>query len=401
VNMSPRHGFVKVLRFTIRPAQFLARAISSDGARRRVDFVSQCAMNSPTATAAVSQALPADITFDVLPRDLSQYRGGNTGVPYAFCFDSGVPGPRVAINALTHGNEFCGMVAVCALLDAGLRPERGSLTLSFANVAAYESFNVAAPFESRQLVHNLNRIWSDAELAGSERSPELDRAREMRSLFDGAHALLDIHSTSQSVPPFFVFAAGQHNHASIALADGIGFPPIQLLMPGGMQTGTPLIEYGPFGTVRDSGAANAAVEEHFAPGAGGAVVVECGQHFSHSAGVVATQVCLAFLRHMSVLSAASAARWSERLTGVDVFDAARVPPQRYELLSTHVIRTPHLRWVRPLQGMEVFANGELMGHDGDFEIRSPCDNCTVFMPLAHFRAAVPGREGAYFTKRML
>ncbi len=341
------------------------------------------------------KTLPATLAFEVLPRDLSAYKKGNTGIPYAYFFDSGLPGPRVAINALTHGNEFCGMVAVCAMLDAGLRPEKGSLSLSFANVAAYESFDVASPFTSRQLVHNLNRIWSHAQLSSDERSPELDRAREMRTLFDGAHALLDIHSTSQSVPPFFVFPASQGRCASSALADGIGLPSIQLKMPGGMQTGTPLIEYGPFKT---SQPINAASSAPFAPGAGGAVVVECGQHFAHSAGVVATQVSLAFLRNFGLLSNASAAQWSERLTGVNIFALPPTPPQRFELLSTHVIKTPNLRWLRHLTGMEVFAQGELIGYDGEIEIRSPCDDCTVFMPLASYLPAIPGREGIYFTK---
>ena len=43
------------------------------------------------------------------------------------------------VNALTHGNEFCGMVAVCDRLDRGVRPRIGTLTLSFANVAAYQT----------------------------------------------------------------------------------------------------------------------------------------------------------------------------------------------------------------------------------------------------------------------
>jgi predicted deacylase len=354
-------------------------------------------MSSSQTATRVTEPLPPEIAFEVLPRDLSAYREGNTGIPYSFFFDSGVPGPRVAINALTHGNEFCGMVAVCALLDAGVRPERGSLSLSFANLAAYESFDIAAPFESRQLVHNLNRIWSDAELASGERSPELDRAREMRPLFDKAHALLDVHSTTQPVPPFFVYSAGASSRASKALADGIGFPPVQLVMPGGMQTGTPLIEYGPFNPAR---AAFANAADAFAPGAGGSVVVECGQHFSTRAGVVATHVSLAFLRHTGVLSVERAAEWSVRLTGEDLPAPAMEKPQRYELVSTHVIRTPNLRWVRPLQGMEVFAKDEIIGYDGDFEVCSPCDGCTIFMPLAAYRAAVPGREGAYFTRKL-
>jgi predicted deacylase len=356
-------------------------------------------MDSPSTQAAQSnQTSTNHFEFELLPRDLSSYRAGNTGIPYAFHFDSAKPGPRVAINALTHGNEFCGMVAVCALLDAGFRPDQGSISLSFANVAAYESFDKAVPFESRQLVHNLNRIWSAGELASNERSPELDRAREMRSLFDSAHALLDIHSTSQVVPPFFVFSPGTGRSASTALADGIGFPPIQLHMPGGMQTGTPLIEYGPFGANRSDAQAAAKTAQAFAPGTGGSVVVECGQHFAQSAGIVATQVSLAFLRHTGVITLESASAWSVRLTGTDIFSSPRVAPQRYELITTHVIKTPNFRWLRPLVGMEVFAQNELMGYDGDFEIRSPCDGCTIFMPLGFNRTAVPGREGGYLTK---
>ncbi|MFM8344841.1 MAG: succinylglutamate desuccinylase, partial [Betaproteobacteria bacterium] len=94
-------------------------------------------------------------TLEVLPRDLSAYRRGNTGVDYVHRFESGRPGPHVLINALTHGNEFCGMVAACHLLDSGVRPLQGTLTISFANVAAYESFDPLDPFKSRQIDHNL------------------------------------------------------------------------------------------------------------------------------------------------------------------------------------------------------------------------------------------------------
>ena len=89
----------------------------------------------------MSTALPP---IEVTPRDLSAYRAGNIGIDYVHRFESGKPGPHVMINGLTHGNEFCGMVAVCHLLDRGVRPKVGTLTLSFANVAAYESFDPAA-----------------------------------------------------------------------------------------------------------------------------------------------------------------------------------------------------------------------------------------------------------------
>ena len=67
--------------------------------------------------------------IEVAWEDLSAYAAGNTGVPYVHSFDSGRAGPHVMVNALTHGNEFCGRVAVRRLLDDGIRPTNGRLTL--------------------------------------------------------------------------------------------------------------------------------------------------------------------------------------------------------------------------------------------------------------------------------
>jgi len=169
--------------------------------------------------------------FQILPRDLSAYRQGNTGIDYVHRFESGRPGPHVLINALTHGNEFCGMVAAAHLLDTGVRPRIGTLTVSFANVGAYDSFDPSEPFKSRQLVHNLNRIWSEEDFAGLPDSPEQHRARDLRPAIAAADHILDIHSTSQDVPPFWVYPAFERN-AAVALA--IGLPDVHLVMPGGL-----------------------------------------------------------------------------------------------------------------------------------------------------------------------
>ena len=180
----------------------------------------------------------------MLPRDLSAYPQGNVGVDYVHRFESGRPGPHVLINALTHGNEICGMVAATHLLDTGVRPKIGTLTVSFAHVEAYDAFDAGAPFESRQLVHNLNRIWSDEWLDGTEDSPELRRARELRPVVAAADHILDIHSTAQAVVPFWVYPAFERN-AAVALA--IGRPRVHLVMPKGLGSGTPLIQHGRHG----------------------------------------------------------------------------------------------------------------------------------------------------------
>ena len=302
--------------------------------------------------------------FEVLPRDLSAYRQGNVGIDYVHRFGSGKPGPHVLINALTHGNEICGMVAATHLLDTGVRPLIGTLTISFANVAAYESFDQSRPFESRQLVHNLNRIWSAAELDGTADSPELQRARVLRPVVAAADHILDIHSTSQDVQPFWVYPAYPRN-AEAALA--IGRPPVHLVMPSGLGSGTPLIQHGRHGQ---------------ADGGGVAVVVECGQHFRQSAADLATAVALDFLVHFGLIA--------------PVADRpAPAEQRRYELLETCMVRTADFRFTRPVQGFEVFAKGDLIATDGPHEIRALCDDCTILMPT---REPIVGREAVYLTR---
>ena len=308
---------------------------------------------------------PPTPLLEVLPRDLSAYRQGNTGVDYVHRFASGKPGPHVLINALTHGNEICGMVAATHLLDANVRPKLGTLTVSFANVAAYESFDIEKPFDSRQLVHNMNRIWSAEWLDGAEDSPELARARAMRAVVDAADHILDIHSTSQAVPPFWVYP---HFARNAAVAEAVGRPVLHLLMPHGLGTGTPLIQYG----------------RHAAdgPGPGVALVVECGQHFEQAASDLATAVTLGFLAHFGLVDAPEPR-------------PAAQAAQRFELIETFLVRTPEFRFTRPLVGLETFAQGELVATDGDHQIVSPCDGCTVFMPT---REPIVGREAVYLTR---
>lgn len=315
--------------------------------------------HSPASTTS-SPASP----FEVLPRDLSAYRQGNTGIDYVHRFESGRPGPHVLINALTHGNEFCGMVAATHLLDTGVRPLLGTLTVSFANVEAYETFDPAQPFESRQIVHNLNRVWSNEWLDGLEDSPELRRARVMRPVVAQADHLLDIHSTSQDVAPFWVYPAFARNSAA-ALA--IGTPAVHLVMPGGLGSGTPVIQHDHFGETS---------------GRGAAMVVECGQHFLQASSDVAIDVARRFLAHFGLIAQEPA-------------HTAPEPARRFELLQTYVIKTPDFAFTRPCVGFEVFAKGELIANDGTDEIRAPCDDCTILMPA---RASVVGREGVYLSR---
>ena len=303
-------------------------------------------------------------SFEVLPRDLQPYRRGNVGVDWVHRFESGRPGPHVLVNALTHGNEFCGMVAATHLLDEGVRPRIGTLTVSFANVAAYESFDPARPFDSRQLVHNLNRIWSEAWLDGTEDSPELRRARELRPVVAAADHVLDLHSTAQDVAPFWVYPAFARNGAA-ALA--IGRPQTHLVMPQGLGSGTPLIQHGLHGSAQHHGVA---------------MVAECGQHFKRASSDLAIEITLDFLAHFGLIEPRA---------------KAALPQRRFELLQTWVIKTPEFRFERPLVGFETFDEGELIATDGEHEVRALCADCTVLMPA---RLPIVGREGVYLARPM-
>ena len=304
---------------------------------------------------------PDTAPLEVLPRDLSAYRQGNTGIDYVHRFASSKPGPHVLVNALTHGNEICGMVAATHLLDTGVRPKIGTLTVSFANVEAYEAFDIDRPYENRQLVHNLNRIWSPELRDGTGDSPELRRARELRPVLDAADYVLDIHSTRAPVQPFWVYPEFERN---AGLAQAVGGPVVHLVMPVGAAPGTGVTAYG----------------RHGEPGIdGGAVVVECGQHFAQSAADLATDVSLRFLAHLGL---------------VDPVPRVPVAARRFRLLEVHMVTSDDFAFVRPVLGFETFDQGELIAVQAGREIRSPCDGCTIFMPT---RAPVIGREGVYLT----
>jgi succinylglutamate desuccinylase len=309
--------------------------------------------------------------IEVMPRDISGWRKGNTGIDYVHRIDSGKPGPNVHINALTHGNEFCGMTAVTWLFDNNVRPTRGALTLSFANVAAYESFDPAKPLDSRFVDRDFNRVWSSAILDSDDKTVEVRRARELVPAVVAADALLDIHSTTFPVSAMLVFKLIDRSRK---LAAAIREPLVHITTSGGHHQGGTLFEYGPLG---DPAARNEGL------------LVECGQHFAKSSGDIAIQTTLRFLRHYDVIDRDfAAAHLKPPLKG---------EPTVYDVNRVIMVKTDDARFVKPLSGFEEFAQGELIAVDGAEEIRAPFDRCTVVMPKAQL---VKGREMFTLARRL-
>jgi len=302
--------------------------------------------------------------IELIPPDLSPYRYGNVGVDYVHALDSGKPGPTVMVQALTHGNEICGAIALDWLLKEGFSPQKGRLILAFANVEAFARFDYDDPDRSRYIDEDYNRVWSDGALDGPRDSIELRRARTLRPFVDAADFLLDLHSMHEPCRPIMVCGVEEKGgRKSVALARSIGVPG-DLLLDTGHPSGLRMIERGGFG---DPASAKAAV------------LIECGQHWEKSAADVAVDTLVRFLRVTGMASP----EWADK--------RVRVPRPREQrvvrVTQAVVAKTPAFRFTAPFTGLEVVPKkGSVVATDGEHTWRTPYDNCVMVMPsLKHLK----------------
>jgi predicted deacylase len=280
---------------------------------------------------------------------------GNAGVDFVHTFESGRPGPHVMLNAVTHGNEICGAITVDRLLRMGLRPTRGTLTLSFANVEAFLRFDPAKPYATRFIDEDFNRVWRPETLDDARDNVELRRARQLRPFVEAADFLLDIHSMLEPSPA--VMICGPLDKG-IDFAFGVGIPKF-VVSDEGHANGTRMRDFGGFGD--PSSPKNA-------------LLVECGQHWERNAATVAWQTTWRFLRHLGVVDPALAA------SQID----APSPPSQLLVRVTEVVvaRTPSFRFAREFSGMQAVPKaGDPIAYDGDTVVRAPYDECVLVMPV--------------------
>ncbi len=286
--------------------------------------------------------------IELMPPDIGQWAAGNAGVPYAWTFNSGKPGPHCAIVALTHGNEYCGAIALDALLKEKPAPLRGRLSLIFANVEAFESFSASAPFDSRCLEDDFNRLWSAATLDGPRKSRELSRARALRPLIDDVDHLLDLHSMHEASAPLLLCGISKKGQA---LAKAIGYPQ-HVLIDAGHAAGTRLFDYAAF-------ADDTSIKT--------AYLVECGQHWERSAAEVARQSCTRFLAHYGMIPAIANGTSDQRMIAVSA------------AITVH--SAAGFRWSQAWHSLQVVPDaGTVLGFDGDDPIKTPYDACVLIMP---------------------
>lgn len=304
--------------------------------------------------------------IELTPPDITSYRAGNTGVDYVHVLDSGRPGPNVMVQALTHGNEFCGAIALDWLLREKVKPSHGKLTIAFANVEAYRRFDFDNPDDSRYIDEDYNRVWADEALFGPRDSIELRRARQLQPFVDAADCVLDLHSMHEPCRPIMVCGTVGKN---AAFAREIGVP-ADLLLDTGHPAGLRMIERGGLGDPASPRRA---------------VLIECGQHWEQAAADVAVDTLVRFLRTTGAVDAA----WAQARQRL----AAPAAQRLVQVTEAVVAKSMGFRFLVPMQGLGVIEHeGTPIAEDTDpatgarIVWRAPYDRTVLVMPsLKHLR----------------
>ncbi|MBO6783688.1 MAG: succinylglutamate desuccinylase/aspartoacylase family protein [Alphaproteobacteria bacterium] len=300
-------------------------------------------------------------TVEIAAPDIEPYREGNTGVPFVATLDSGTEGPHALICALMHGNEISGAVALDHLFRQGISPQRGRLTLMFANTAAYGLFDPAKPLASRYVDEDMNRLWSPEALDDANNSVERRRARQLRPFIDAADFVLDLHSMQTGRRPLHLSGPTDKGRVFARRVGGAA----TIVSDVGHADGTRMRDYGRFntpGTIQN------------------ALLAECGPHWELQTAKTAVSTAYRFLSVLDLLSPDAVPEWLE--------DSP--PAQTWiEITDRFVPETRQASFARRFDGLDIVADaGTVIAWDGDREIRTPYDDCVLVMPA---RRLLPGQ----------
>ena len=318
------------------------------------------------------------LQFDLPCPDISMWRQGNTGTEGVWHFDSGQPGRHVLISALIHGNELCGAWALKGLLEAGIRPAAGRLTLMLANLGAFEHFDPANHDASRFVDEDMNRQWLDERIA-EPRTLERQRVAALAPWVQQADWVLDLHSMHERGAPLLL--TGMHPR-NLQLARQLANP-VHIVVDAGHKDGVRMRDYGRFGLPDDQ-----APETR-------SLLIECGFHGDLASRDVARDLSIRFLEVSGVLSASAL---QAALPGWRQADAA--VQWALEVTGPVVARSEKFRFTEPFTGLECIPKAGTVIGDNDGEVvTTPYDDCVLVMPSV--RQARAGVTVVRFARRRL
>ena len=299
------------------------------------------------------------LRFELTAPDLSAWRSGNTGIEGLWHFDSGRPGRHLLISALIHGNELCGAWALKELLESGLKPQAGQLTLMWANLQAFDCFDPERHDASRFVEQDMNRQWTDERLALAD-TVERRRAALIAPWVAGADWMLDLHSMHEPGPPLMLTGLHARNRV---LAEQMGSP-AHVVIDAGHQDGVRMRDYGPFG-----------LSDEYA-GDRRSLLIECGFHGDPASLRVARDACFRFLKSSAVVDEptlkALLPGWSQ---------AGVREPLILEVTEAVVARSEGFRFSQAWSGLTCIETaGTVIGDNDGEPVRTPYDRCVLVMP---------------------
>ncbi|XAH21348.1 succinylglutamate desuccinylase/aspartoacylase family protein [Xylophilus sp. GW821-FHT01B05] len=311
--------------------------------------------------------------FSLPVPDISAWRAGNCGVEGVWRFDSGLPGRKVLVTALVHGNELCGAWALKGLLEAGLRPRRGSLTLAFCNLAAFDRFDAAHHDASRFVDEDMNRQWLPERLADAS-TQERRRAAELAPFVEQADWLLDLHSMHE---PGLPLSLAGLSAANVALAVHMGAPE-HIVVDAGHKDGVRMRDFGRFAAPEASGVRS--------------LLIECGFHGDPASRVVAQDQCARFLEASGCWDAGEC---DQALPGWR--QPAPAAQWVLEVTGGVVAHSEHFSFTEAFTGLETIPKqGTVIGFN-EGPVVTPYDDCVLVMPST--RQARKGVTVVRFARR--
>ena len=267
------------------------------------------------------------------------------------------------ICALVHGNEWCGAWAVKDLLETGIRPQRGRLTLALCNLAAFDRPDLGWPDSTRFVEEDLNRQWQP-ELLVAGRSLEGRRAATLRPFVEGADWLLDLHSMHEPCAPLLLTGLRRRN---VELALALRSPALAVV-DGGHLEGVRLRDFGRFGLPDDQA------------GDSRSLLAECGHHADPDSRRVARDLCARFLVQAGLLNVIESNRVLE---GWRQTDASELPV--LEVTGAVVARSERFRFIAPFQGLETIERaGTVIGDNDGEPVVTPHDGTVLVMPSTRY-----------------
>jgi succinylglutamate desuccinylase len=232
-------------------------------------------------------------------------------------------GPISVIFGGVHGDERCGFEALRDLLP-DLKIDSGTVYFAYGNPRAIER-------DVRSTDSNLNRMFvSDDKICDIDKtSYEYERSLELKKYMDKAEVLFDIHASSIKNSPSFAICEPNSDGIVDYLPTGLVVTGFDAIEPGGTD-----------GYMNNNGKIG--------------ICLECGYLADPKTTDIAKQAVVAFLKARGHIKN----------------DLQKQKQSYVHMYTMYYSKTDNFRLERQFDNFEAINSGQLIGIDGETEIRA-------------------------------